>query len=520
MMSKLARAILEAPAPTPEHPHINVGSDAQWPILDSPVLFVRSFYAAFYDGVMGGARDGFVEKGVRFRKLCVSGNPGIGKSSFGYYALFRALRDGRTVVYQAEKLRRDHGKQKAYLFMGSTVTSDADAIDAALDDANTLFISDSITPPFVNAFTLFVTSPRRERTWEFRKTDSAAMLYFPVLSWDEICEMREACFPDVSEADAKECYVRWGGIPRYVLAHSSEQYLLDQAIRSFVPSDLSSFANEPAASDDSKGSHRVFHVKVRGEMDVTLSILSPDFYRFHSRELASNYVARELLEWSTSQLRADMARLFTGAADVTQLAVARGHVYQELALEQLARGGRFRVRRLTSAICTAADSFLELPPTSRHVFDDVFAIDERLVHSQLEPASKSFCAVDAVLVGRLLANATISTSHKLVLRAPSRKGGPAGPSRRVTAGLAAVADALGRRTGPVPFYWIVPPAVFDAWRRPQAMYADGFKLTEEGLAVDPVGCRVEQYALCVDVAPPASAPDASSVPASLSAVPP
>ena len=281
---------------------------------------------------------------------------------------------------------------------------------------------------------------------------------------------------------------------------------MSEAIRSFAPSDLWSLSTEPASSTDSKGSHRVFHVKVQGEADTTLPTNSPEFYRYHSREFASKYVARALLEWGTTQLRAEMVRMFAGTAGFPQLAVTRGHMYEELALEQLARGGRFRVRRLTPAAPadgSEMEGFLELPPARRHEFDDIFAIGEQLADGQLEPVSKSFCAIDAVLAGRLPANATTTTSasHKLVLRAPSRKDGSGEPRRR--AGLAAVAEALGLRDGPIPFYWIVPPAVFGAWERPQAMYADGSKLTVDGATADPVGRRVVQYVLCVDVSAPA-----------------
>ena len=517
-MAALARAALAAPAPTPQNPHI-VLDGAVWPILQSPVLFERSFYAAFYDSVLGGARDGFVDDGVRYRSVCVSGNPGIGKSSFGYYALFRALCEGRTVVYQAEKLSRHIGGDEVYLFNGPAVSIDVRTIRAALNDPDTVFISDSITPVVVRAFTLYVTSPRCERTWEYRKTDNATMLYFPVLSWDEICEMRAACFPGVSEAGAKERYVRWGGIPRYVLGHSKEQFLLSEAIRSFAPNDLASFSIEPAASDDMKGSHRVFHVKVQGEVDTTLLANNPEFYRFHSREFASKHVARMLLEWGTSQLRAEMVRVFAGAAGIPQLAVARRHVYEELALERLVQGGRFPVRRLTSGASGGGNEptgFLELPPARRHTFSDVTVISEQLADGQLEPASKSFCAIDAVLAGRLPANATTSKSHRLVLRAPSTKNEQAGPSRQVKAGLAAVVEALGLREGPIPFYWVVPPEVFDAWKRPQPMYSEGERLTAMGIAADSIGCRVEQYVLCVDVSAPLSAPVATPMSVPLS----
>ena len=67
-----------------------------WPFLDSNILFARDFYQSFYDTYLGGYENG--------TKLIVCGTPGIGKSVFGCYCIYRALMDGKRVVYRTSQL--------------------------------------------------------------------------------------------------------------------------------------------------------------------------------------------------------------------------------------------------------------------------------------------------------------------------------------------------------------------------------------------------------------------------------
>ena len=86
--------------------HVMLPDSVAWPTLHSPVLFVRDFYKPFFDDVLNGLRrnsSSISEKCVAIAKVVVCGNPGIGKSAFGMYALFRALKDGRAVVYASAK---------------------------------------------------------------------------------------------------------------------------------------------------------------------------------------------------------------------------------------------------------------------------------------------------------------------------------------------------------------------------------------------------------------------------------
>ena len=143
--------------------HVMLPDSVAWPTLHSPVLFVRDFYKPFFDDVLNGLRrnsSSISEKGVAIAKVVVCGNPGIGKSAFGMYAVFRALKDGRTVVYASAKLL-----PKNLLFKDGVVYSvkDLDDLALVLSDFNTVLICDSLTPPVCNAFTMMVTSPHTSR---------------------------------------------------------------------------------------------------------------------------------------------------------------------------------------------------------------------------------------------------------------------------------------------------------------------------------------------------------------------
>lgn len=491
-MARLLSAILASPPPSP---HIVLGGGANWPVIDSPVLFVRPFYDAFYEGVLGRSLDGFARPSQkRCRKVCVTGNPGVGKSSFGYYALFRALRQGRTVVYQAEKLDRVGGARDVFLFKDAEVRLyNSDVHYLELQSPATLFISDSVVPPVVGAFTLYVTSPRHDRTWEFRKSDDAAVLYFPVLSWEEIRAMAASCFPECSAESIAERYSRWGGIPRYVLSHGDEEgALLADAVAGVKAVELQAAGVEPAHGDASVGSHRVFHIKVVGEVDAGVSPHDPAYYRFHSRELASNYVTTALLRRKVDMLRDDMVRFVSAAAGEARLAATRGMVFEQLALERLSLGGRFKVRSLVDDADAAGEEWLDLPRAPRRSFQALSAVPPAAApDEQLEPMSKSFCAIDVVLAGLRPANVTVSAAHPVKLRGVH--GG----------GLAEVASCLGLLRE-IPFFWVVPPDVWSSLVRPLPLHdvvaGRPRALSAAQRAGDSVARRVRQYALCVDLA--------------------
>ena len=273
------------------HGSVVLPDGVQWPTLNSPVLFVRDFYEPFYGRVLNGMKAyKLAHTGAGFAKAILCGNPGIGKSAFGMYALFRAVRDGRTVVYTSAKL-----SPKCYVFHNGAVYAEKDLDNLAqfTEDPETVLICDSMVPPVCMAFTLLVTSPRKDRWHEFNKATDCTMFFFPVFTLDEIRACRDECFPGVDDAGMMSRFARWGGIPRYVLAklEAADQQQLEDAVNSTTLDSVIEHSGALELKSDKDMSHRLLHIKVAGETDASLLPSSAAYYRKSRNELASKYVA-------------------------------------------------------------------------------------------------------------------------------------------------------------------------------------------------------------------------------------
>ena len=460
-------------------PFLRLLPGVEWPLLGSIPLYVRDCYNGCFNGVLCSF-EGLEFSGRVARKFIVCGNPGIGKSAFGLYLLIHALRQGRFVVYDAAKLALGYvcGPSGIWSFDHAHLGH-----LTILNDPRTVFISDSLTPPVVRAFTVLITSPRRDRYWEYYKQGDAAMLYFPVFSWEEIQASHATCFPALPIDGVMGRYARWGGIPRYVLEKTDPavQGLLDQAVKEVKPSLLLKALGE-ASDAVPTVSQRLLHIKCRGELE-NLPSSSFSFYGFGRSELGSAYICD--MVWSEVNRVNDMKmRQFLEGTDTevgSSLSVLRGHVFERLALQTMAAGGTFLVRNLS----TGEVQGVEFPAATVREFVTIsgLAPDDTV---QWQPRSRSFCALDAILAGRRLANATISTTHPISLTSsPSRPG------------LEAVVSAL--QLGPeasIPFYWLVPESVFASFVSRQAFTLGGRKL-DGAPDKHPIAKRVHQFAVCI-----------------------
>ena len=147
--------------------------------------------------------------------------PAAGKSAFGVFALRAALiqRPARHVVYLSDKTRN------AWLFRAKASGDSHDVVPfnktephllPELDDRRTVYISDSLRPETVAAFTIMITSPRRSRYHEFYKSQPCEQLVFPPFSWAEIQAMHGTCFPHIADADVRATTCRPPSPPRRI----------------------------------------------------------------------------------------------------------------------------------------------------------------------------------------------------------------------------------------------------------------------------------------------------------------
>jgi hypothetical protein len=431
------------------------------------------------------------------------------------YALFRAVRDGRTVVYASAKSR------EYLLFEGGAVHEVNSLRDVyarqLLAKPETVLICDSMVPPVCKAFTLLVTSPRKDRWHEFYKEMDCTMYFFPVFTLDEIRACRDECFPGVDDAGMLSRFARWGGIPRYVLAklEAAAQQQLEDAVNSTTLDSVIENSGALELKNDKDMSHRLLHIKVAGETDASLQTSSADFYCKSRNELASKYVAELVVHAAMNMKHARVLAFLYGSSGTAMFSVLRGQLFEPEALRILARGGDFPIRRLRGAdgkdTNAASDEHLRIPPCKLVSFGSMKSLVAQLAAAPAPtvvhvPESKSFCAVDAILPGSALANATVSANHESIVLVPKKK------QRRETTdvevpveppGLLGLVQALRLSSGPIRFYWLLPEDVYPGVTRACSFSVDGKAVKLPNMCTEhaAVARRVEQYALCVRLQP-------------------
>jgi hypothetical protein len=235
-----------------------------------------------------------------------------GKSVYATFLVYKAVRAGRTVMYISDKvdgglLFNSDGRVEEF--------SRADFHGAALrklrKDPNTVVIFDGDgdgtgRPPVCRATTVLVTSPKRDRYKEFAKT-GALDLVFPVLSRMEMEDMLQSCFPEQAASGGDgttpawvERYEKWGGIPRYVfgLLDDANQNLLESAVSKINLERVADLFDKTEIEDDTVASHRLFHLKPRGEQPDGTFVggHQPESYVLDRTVLGSRYIRKKVFE--------------------------------------------------------------------------------------------------------------------------------------------------------------------------------------------------------------------------------
>ena len=267
-------------------------------------------------------------------------------------------------------------------------------------------------------------TPDRKKWYEYSKQD-CNVLCFPVFTEDEIQSMCKSCFPKLAnekaEAEVKERYDKWGGIPRLVLhkIDSADQNRLQQTLENQSVLDLVHRLRFEGLEVDV--SHRFLHLKTRAEVagvsDSELTPLDSQYYEYHLTAIASMYVMRHLYTQIKDTFKANL-RLALQAETHPPANIAHlyGTIFEEDARFILSKGGTFPMRKLQKN-GNGDETNLVLPATSFFPYRGFESLQELKATCDsgtfLYPRSKSFCAVDFILAGKMPANATINLEHGL-----------------------------------------------------------------------------------------------------------
>lgn len=482
-MSKLVDAILKKRFTLTrniENQVIKINSG--WVFDEFDELFVRYFYQPFFDDVLK-------QFGSPKSKWVILGNPGIGKSAFGLFLLFRAIEAKRTVVYVRKFASRNllFHSGRTYEFAHGALP---DLVVQLLSDKSTVYISDSVSPDKVNAFTVLITSPDRNVWYEWCKQAKALRVLFPVWDLDELIALNRAIIKKpLSDDEVRSRFGVCGGIARSIFnVDLTEEALAEELENSLGLMNLSSnlldrkyFNLESAALKP----HRLFALVPAGAIVETLSPSDLAFYKYFSVDFLSRVAEETVVSAVEQDQKHFWSKFLDGSSGIPLLAVVRGRILERRALPVLAAGITLPCRRLQSDGNGSEDT-ITFPPSKIDSFEDAedlkikFAVDRTKLYNA---TSSNECAVDCVLPSGLCGNFTVGVSHDIVV-VPKRNA--------ENRGLQAVSRALGilphrgKRTSPVQFYFLVPHDVYPQWTKPQPLLVQG----RAAVRVTP---QVEQY---------------------------
>ncbi|OAJ36810.1 hypothetical protein, variant 4 [Batrachochytrium dendrobatidis JEL423] len=245
--------------------------------------------------------------------FAISGTPGIGKSLFFVYILYRLMDDfaektlslkPNRIVYQMGSTYKCFDLQQQLV----TRTTEFDAEELVWKQ-DTFYVIDGRTsePLASSCIVLFISSPRSEWYKEFVKQKMAKEWYFPVWTLDELQTCRLHCYPGLKIEMLQERHRICGGVARFVF-HNDYSIPVPKKM-------LSALADVNAAvgvkyvgetTDIFPASHTLLQILV-GDDEFG------NTYQFTDLDVASEYVGEQLWQLRSSQMITNLQEMFGGA---------------------------------------------------------------------------------------------------------------------------------------------------------------------------------------------------------------
>ncbi|KAI8829219.1 hypothetical protein BJ741DRAFT_569414 [Chytriomyces cf. hyalinus JEL632] len=335
-------------------------------------LFVRLCYEDVFDLLLDGVKDG--------RKFfAITGTPGIGKSPFFIYLLYRLMKsrsegtsqsspsllNATRIVFQTSEIFEcfDLVKQEVYH------VEDEEAAKL-VRESKTLYIITATEIPAIpsSCVTIFMASPVSEEYQQFVKKTRILKLCFPVWTELELKACRKYCYPDVPEELVLKRLWLFSGIPRYIFQSglSVTHANLEAALKD---EDAATRIANVALDREMNGNvHMLMHMIVSedGQMHVLphMDASDDDQYRYRHAVIASRYVAEQLWGKHFAQMMTNLQEMVL--QNPTEISRLWTEMYgQRVAIERLPRvrnqKKKFEARLGVNAIVGMKLHVLELP---------------------------------------------------------------------------------------------------------------------------------------------------------------
>ena len=389
-------------------------------------LYIRDSYRTIASSINPG-----------INKTIITGTPGIGKSLFLIYLLWKLVKAGKRVlfIYHPDTIYYD-GKGGVFEF--TSLPSVVDHVFWAPDlwclfDAKGKKEEHLSAFPYERCAFVLSTSPRREMVNDFKKPPRPLAFYMPVWTETELKTIAP-CFATV--IDWRDRFKILGGIPRHVLedTHYEPTKLLQTACKQCDLDDcINIIGLESTITDKSKVVHSLVH------MTSDLPFTEP------SVTFASQTALAIIVEFKGTEAKRKMVELLASCEGNPLTAALCGYIFEPYAVEMMENGGEFKCRKLVHGNKKAKpdETTLTIPSSVKLVVDKVSLNQTR---NQLHlPKTKNYAAIDAWIPGIGAFQMTVGKKHDI-------KGG----ARDDLAMLGQEANKL---------YWLLPPLYYHSFTK-------------------------------------------------------
>ena len=283
-----------------------------------PVIYVRECYRDLYETASASMLIKQASAATLF-----TGVPGIGKSLFMVYFIYRFLHDDR---FEDKCFAVEFDKGKYVLFRptanaNATEFSCTEVSSGSMQHVNFLLlcdISDAVGPAARAKWTFIFSSPNGLRYEEMCKNLPSYKYTMP--TWSE----EELMFVNSNRNEWYENFVRYGGVPRFVMHNGGD---MEDSLLTKGGAIAEGFFKFSFGAVDLQQSYTLVHINPPS----TNGYFQYDGQAMYS--FASDYVFRQLLEKHRVQMLAGAAGLFnTGVATETCGAVSAGNLFEKICL--------------------------------------------------------------------------------------------------------------------------------------------------------------------------------------------
>jgi hypothetical protein len=411
----------------------------------------------------------FILKDKKYKRYCITGNPGIGKTYFGMLMLVEFLKQNKSVLidYKGFTALIDPKKHSVQL-----IRNEYDYRIFA-EQKNVVCIIDGVLPKVNHDFTgpklIMVSSPKKELIGNFTKAQRTKKLYMPTWEWDEILSCYNYVYNenvDFTQQLLMEKFLLCGGNARTIfdpeISSESIKADIEKAITS-IDGKILEYQGEPLTGDEM--THKLAHIYTNDE--TTDNPYTESICHFASEYIA-NLVFNKLKEKETKTL----IKFVENAKDIKELKGFIGQIFELITHVILREGVDFTIRRLDQ-------------PSHRDVHN--FGILEEKVYDKVEeinasgkyyrPSAKNAESIDSYIHPNTLIQITTAKRHEIKI-----------------GGLKNI-EAVLDKDSKIRLYFAVPKDIFETFKMPDYL-KEGRKKEKADVVEDWID-KIEKYALCV-----------------------